>query len=67
MGNPPFQVNGKFTEEQRIIYEAVLDAQKAVIGAMRPGASWVDMHKYSPLLCLGACFSLWRRAFNIAI
>ncbi|CAM6022110.1 unnamed protein product [Sphagnum balticum] len=40
-----FPVNGKFTEEQRIIYEAVLDAQKAVIGAMRPGVSWVDMHK----------------------
>eukprot|EP00192_Tetraselmis_astigmatica_P004654 CAMPEP_0117698338 /NCGR_PEP_ID=MMETSP0804-20121206/29707_1 /TAXON_ID=1074897 /ORGANISM="Tetraselmis astigmatica, Strain CCMP880" /LENGTH=495 /DNA_ID=CAMNT_0005512645 /DNA_START=73 /DNA_END=1560 /DNA_ORIENTATION=- len=39
-----FPVNGKFTEDQKIVYNAVLDAQKAVIGAMKPGVAWPDMH-----------------------
>ncbi|CAK9155468.1 unnamed protein product [Ilex paraguariensis] len=39
------RVNGKFTSDQSLVYNAVLDAQNAVISAMRPGVSWVDMHK----------------------
>lgn len=39
-----FPVNGKFTEAQRRIYVAVLDAHDRVLHAMKPGVSWVDMH-----------------------
>lgn len=40
-----FPVNGKFSAEQRTIYNAVLDAHDAVLRSMGPGVSWVDMHK----------------------
>lgn len=40
-----FPANGKFTEDQKIIYNAVLSASKAVMAAVRPGVSWVDMHR----------------------
>ncbi|KEG12979.1 aminopeptidase P [Trypanosoma grayi] len=40
-----FPVNGKFTEDQRIIYNAVLDAHNAVLKNLKPGVNWVDMHK----------------------
>ncbi|XP_065178030.1 xaa-Pro dipeptidase-like isoform X2 [Sycon ciliatum] len=39
-----FPVNGKFTPEQRIIYEAVLKASRAVMAAVKPGVCWTDMH-----------------------
>jgi Xaa-Pro dipeptidase len=39
-----YPVNGKFTEKQRLIYEAVLKSSRAVIAACKPGVSWVDMH-----------------------
>ncbi|CDI75040.1 prolidase, putative [Eimeria praecox] len=37
--------SGVFTETQRAIYEAVLDAQLAVIERMRPGAEWTELHR----------------------
>nr|CAD1843163.1 unnamed protein product [Ananas comosus var. bracteatus] len=40
-----FPVNGKFTKDQLIVYNAVLKAHNAVISSMRPGVSWIDMHK----------------------
>ncbi|KAM7536409.1 hypothetical protein Aperf_G00000082922 [Anoplocephala perfoliata] len=40
-----FPVNGKFTADQRLIYETVLAAVKAVTSRLRPGVSWVEMHK----------------------
>ncbi|XP_068153276.1 xaa-Pro dipeptidase [Drosophila tropicalis] len=42
-----FPANGKFTEDQKFIYNAVLDARNAVLESARDGVSWVDMHKLS--------------------
>lgn len=39
-----FPANGKFTADQKMVYEAVLKANKAVAKAAKPGTSWVDMH-----------------------
>uniref|UniRef100_A0A182V619 Peptidase M24 domain-containing protein n=1 Tax=Anopheles merus TaxID=30066 RepID=A0A182V619_ANOME len=39
-----FPANGKFTADQRLVYNAVLAARDAVCGAAREGVSWVDMH-----------------------
>lgn len=35
-----FPANGRFSAEQRAIYELVLEAQLAAIKAVKPGASW---------------------------
>eukprot|EP01080_Neovahlkampfia_damariscottae_P001529 gene1529-12655_t len=37
-------VNGKFTNDQKSIYQIVLNAQKTVISNLKPGIKWVDMH-----------------------
>lgn len=39
-----FPVNGKFSKEQRNIYQIVLDAQYAAIDAAQPGNNWNDPH-----------------------
>ena len=39
-----FPLTGTFAPAQRIIYEGVLAAQRAVMEAAKPGVSWVDMH-----------------------
>ncbi|MED6143261.1 hypothetical protein PIB30_004766 [Stylosanthes scabra] len=44
-----FRINGKFTSDQSLIYNAVLDAQNAVISPMKPGVIWVDMHMYDQI------------------
>lgn len=49
-----FPVNGIFTKDQRIIYEGVLEAQKAVMAAIKPGVSWIEMHKLAESKVLGA-------------
>ena len=35
--------DGRFTQEQRRIYEVVLETQKAVIEAVRPGVTWDEL------------------------
>ncbi len=39
-----FPVNGKFSAAQKDVYEVVLAAQAAAIGAARPGARWNEPH-----------------------
>lgn len=39
-----FPVNGKFSAEQKALYEVVLAAQLAAIEAVRPGNHWNDPH-----------------------
>ena len=38
-----FPANGKFNEDQKLVYNAVLEAQKAVINNAKPGVPWQDM------------------------
>lgn len=40
-----FPVNGRFTDDQKVIYNAVLDAHNQVLKTMKPGQSWVEMHR----------------------
>ncbi|KAG7242585.1 hypothetical protein INR49_020298, partial [Caranx melampygus] len=40
-----FPANGKFTPDQRAIYEAVLKSSRAVMAALKPGVKWTDMHR----------------------
>jgi Xaa-Pro aminopeptidase len=42
-----FPVNGRFTPEQRVIYEIVLGAQRAAFEAILPGATLDDVHAAS--------------------
>ncbi|XP_059633078.1 uncharacterized protein LOC132275902 [Cornus florida] len=49
-----FPVNGKFTSDQCLVYNAVLDAHNAVVSSMKPGVSWVDMHKKAEITILEA-------------
>ncbi len=39
-----FPVNGKFSQEQKAIYEIVLEAQLQAIETIKPGAHWDDPH-----------------------
>ncbi len=40
-----FPVNGKFSDEQRAVYEVVLHAQKAGIDAVKPGVTLLALHE----------------------
>jgi Xaa-Pro aminopeptidase len=42
-----FPVNGRFTKEQREIYELVLEAQNACIEMIRPGVTMDELHERS--------------------
>jgi len=37
-------INGKFTEAQKVVYNAVLRANRAVLAACKPGTDWTEMH-----------------------
>ena len=38
-------VNGRFTPQQRAVYEVVLEANRAAIACVRPGNHWNDPHE----------------------
>ncbi len=40
-----FPVNGRFSEDQRALYQLVLDAQLAAIDSIVPGANWNTPHE----------------------
>jgi len=40
-----FPVSGTFSNDQRLVYEAVLDAQRNVMAFAKPGASWIAAHE----------------------
>uniref|UniRef100_A0A7N6AZZ6 Xaa-Pro dipeptidase n=1 Tax=Anabas testudineus TaxID=64144 RepID=A0A7N6AZZ6_ANATE len=40
-----FPANGKFTPDQRAVYEAVFKSSRAVMAAIKPGVKWTDMHR----------------------
>ncbi|CAB1111085.1 unnamed protein product [Ectocarpus sp. CCAP 1310/34] len=42
-----FPANGKFTADQKMIFEAVRDMAFAVMDAMKPGVSWPSLHELS--------------------
>lgn len=42
-----FPASGKFSPEQKVIYQIVLDAQTAAIEAIEPGAAWDAPHNAS--------------------
>ena len=39
-----FPVNGRYSKEQRAIYQLVLDAQHAALKKARPGSTWIAGH-----------------------
>ncbi|GAB4819295.1 hypothetical protein N2152v2_006341 [Parachlorella kessleri] len=49
-----FPVGGKFSALQRVVYEAVLAANRGVINAMKPGVYWLDMHLLAERIMLSA-------------
>lgn len=40
-----YPANGKFSDDHKKIYNAVYAATQAVMKALRPGVSWVEMHR----------------------
>ncbi|XP_055538050.1 xaa-Pro dipeptidase isoform X1 [Wyeomyia smithii] len=48
-----FPVNGKFTDDQKLVYNAVLAARDAVCASAKDGVSWVDMHLLANRVMLG--------------
>ena len=47
-----FPSDGKFSEQQRNIYNAVLASQKAVFDAVKPGVAYTDMHRLAEKVIL---------------
>ncbi|KAG0244519.1 peptidase M24, structural domain-containing protein [Mortierella sp. GBAus27b] len=40
-----FPLNGKYAGDSKTVYEIVLQMQKAVLAALKPGVQWEDMHR----------------------
>jgi Xaa-Pro aminopeptidase len=51
-----FPASGRFTPDQRVVFEAVQAMQFAVMDALRPGVAWKDMHgAWRPALDVPLC------------
>lgn len=53
-----FPVNGKFTDEQARVYEAVLKVQKHIIDAVKPGVQFKEFHDMGTSLLTDAMLDL---------
>lgn len=53
-----FPVNGKFTDEQGRVYEAVLNVQKRIIDYIKPGIFFKDLHEMGTSLLTDAMLEL---------
>ena len=53
-----FPVNGKFTERQKAVYEAVLRVNKAVIEKIKPGVVYKELNTWSRDLIAEECIKL---------
>jgi len=47
-----FPANGKFTDKQKLIYNAVLRSNRAAQAESKPGVKWADMHRLSERVIL---------------
>jgi Xaa-Pro dipeptidase len=55
-----FPVNGVFSEDQKLIYEIVLEANKQILEQMKPGVQWSDMHRLAERIVVDG---LWKAGF----
>jgi len=53
-----FPVNGKFTPRQKEVYQAVLDVEKAVIEAVKPGIKMSELNKLAKDMLAKKCRGL---------
>ena len=53
-----FPVNGKFMERQKEVYTAVLDVEKTMIEAIKPGIKMSELNKLAKNLLTGKCRTL---------
>jgi Xaa-Pro aminopeptidase len=47
-----FPANGRFSAEQKAVYQVVLDAQLAIIAAIKPGVIWQELQDISEKMIL---------------
>jgi len=47
-----YPINGKFTADQKMVHDAVVDAQQSVIKALKPGVDYRDMHQLAERVIL---------------
>ncbi len=58
-------VSGTFSAEQRMVYDVVLRAQEAIVGAIRPGALWSDLDRAARGVIDGAGYGkFWRHSVS---
>ena len=53
-----FPVNGKFTDRQKEVYEAVLSVNKAVIEKIKPGVNYKELNAWATDLIADECIKL---------